>query len=104
MRKLRRSSQGMSMSESERTWVVDRIEGEVAVLVADDDQEILDMPLNVLPRGLREGAVLRVTEINGHPLWVSATVDEESRLRRLREAETALDELKNRDPGGDIVL
>ena len=104
MRKLRRSSQGMSMSESERTWVVDRIEGEVAVLVADDDQEILDMPLNVLPRGLREGTVLRVTESNGHPLWVSATLDEESRLRRLREAETALDELKNRDPGGDIVL
>jgi len=92
------------MSESERTWVVDRIEGEVAVLVADDDQEILDMPLNVLPRGLREGAVLRVAESNGHPLWVSATLDEESSLRRLREAETALDELKNRDPGGDIVL
>ena len=104
MRKLRRSSQGMSMSESERTWVVDRIEGEVAVLVADDDQEILDMPLNVLPRGLREGAVLRVTESKGHPLWGSAMLDEELRLKRLRQAETILDELKNRDPGGDIVL
>ena len=43
------------MSESERTWIVDRIEGEVAVLVADDDQETLDMPLDVLPRGVREG-------------------------------------------------
>jgi hypothetical protein len=104
MRKLRRSSQGMSMSESERTWVVDRIEGEVAVLVADDDQEILDMPLNVLPRGLREGAVLKVPESKGHPLWGSAMLDEELRLKRLRQAETILDELKNRDPGGDIVL
>lgn len=104
MRKLRRSSQDMSMSESERTWVVDRIEGEVAVLVADDDQEILDMPLNVLPRGLREGAVLKVPESKGHPLWGSAMLDEELRLKRLRQAETILDELKNRDPGGDIVL
>jgi hypothetical protein len=92
------------MSESERTWVVDRIEGEVAVLVADDDQEILDMPLNVLPRGLREGAVLKVPESKGHPLWGSAMLDEELRLKRLRQAETILDELKNRDPGGDIVL
>ena len=68
------------MSEIQRIWVIDRIEGEIAVLVADDDQEILDMPLNVLPRGLREGAVLRVTESNGHPLWVSATLDEEASL------------------------
>ena len=92
------------MSESERTWVVDRIEGEVAVLVADDNQETLDMPLNILPRGLREGTVLRVTESKGHPLWTSAMLDEELRLRSLKQAETALDELKNRDPGGDIVL
>ena len=94
----------MSMSESERTWVVDRIEGEVAVLVADDDQETLDMPLNVLPRGVRGGTVLKVPESKGHPLWVSAVLDEELRLKRLGQAETTLDELKNRDPGGDIVL
>ena len=48
----------MSMSEKERIWVVDRIEGEAAVLVADDDQEMLDIPLNVLPHGVREGTVL----------------------------------------------
>ena len=92
------------MSERERTWVVDRIEGEVAVLVADDDQEALDMPLNVLPRGVREGTVLKVPERKGHPLWISATLDEELRLKILKQAETTLDALKNRDPGGDIVL
>ena len=92
------------MSEKERIWVVDRIEGEVAVLVADDDQGTLDMPLTILPRGLREGTVLRVTESKGHLLWVSAMLDEDLRLKRLRQAETALHELKNRDPGGDIVL
>ena len=92
------------MSEAERIWVVDRVEGRIAVLVADDDEETLDVPLNVLPHGLREGTVLRVTESEGHPLWASATLDEELRLKRLRQAETALNELKSRDPGGDIVL
>ena len=92
------------MSEAERIWVVDRVEGRIAVLVADDDEETLDVPLNVLPHGLREGTVLRVTESKGHLLWVSAMLDEDLRLKRLRQAETALHELKNRDPGGDIVL
>ena len=92
------------MSDAERIWVVDRVEGRIAVLVADDDEETLDAPLNVLPHGLREGTVLRVTESEGHPLWASAMLDEELRLRRLRQAETALNELKSRDPGGDIVL
>ena len=92
------------MSEAERIWVVDRVEGRIAVLVADDDEETLDVPLNVLPHVLREGTVLRVTESEGHPLWASAMLDEELRLRRLRQAETALNELKSRDPGGDIVL
>ena len=92
------------MSEAERIWVVDRVEGRIAVLVADDDEETLNVPLNVLPHGLREGTVLRVTESEGHPLWASAMLDEELRLRRLRQAETALNELKSRDPGGDIVL
>ena len=94
----------MSMSERERIWVVDRIEGEAAVLVADDDQEMLDIPLNVLPHGVREGKVLRVTESKDHLLWVSAMLDEDFRLKRFRHAETIQDELKNRDPGGDIVL
>jgi len=92
------------MSEAERIWVVDRVEGRIGVLVADDDEETLNVPLNVLPHGLREGTVLRVTESEGHPLWASAMLDEELRLRRLRQAETALNELKSRDPGGDIVL
>ena len=94
----------MSMSERERIWVVDRIEGEAAVVVADDDQEMLDIPLNVLPHGVREGTVLRVTESKDHLLWVSAMLDEDLRLKRLRQAETALHELKSRDSGGDIVL
>ena len=84
--------------------LVDAGQGKIAVLVTDDDEETLDVPLNVLPHGLREGTVLRVTESEGHPLWASAMLDEDLRLRRLRQTETALNELKSRDPGGDIVL
>jgi len=92
------------MSEVERIWVVDRVEGGVAVLVADDEEETLDVPLRVLPPGSREGSALRVGESAGEPLWTSAVLDEEFRLERLKQAEAALDELRKRDPGGDIVL
>ena len=92
------------MSDTERIWVVDRIEREVAVLMADHNPEMLDIALNILPDGLREGSVLKVAEDMDGPLWASASLDEESKLERLREAEEVLDELRQRDPGGDIVL
>ena len=92
------------MSDTERIWVVDRIEREAAVLVADENQEMLDIALDILPDGLREGSVLKVAEAMDGPLWASASLDEESKLERLREAEEVLDELRQRDPGGDIVL
>ena len=92
------------MSDTERIWVVDRIEREVAVLVGDDSGEMTEVPVNALPNGLQEGSVLRVPEDMGERLWASASLDEESRLARLAEAEEILDELRQRDPGGDIVL
>ena len=85
-------------------WVVDRVEGGIAVLVADDDEETLDVQLDILPPGSREGSVLRVGESAGEPLWSSAVLDEEFRLERLRHAEAVIDDLRKRDPGGDIVL
>jgi hypothetical protein len=92
------------MSEAERIWVIDRVEGGIAVLVADDDRETLNLPLGVLPPGSREGSVLRVGVSAGEPRWTSSVLDEEFRLERLKQAEDALDELRKRDPGGDIVL
>ena len=56
------------MNENERVWVVDRVEAGFAVLVADDDQETLDVPLGVLPQGSREGSILLVPEQNGRTL------------------------------------
>ncbi len=87
-----------------RVWVIDRIEGAAAVLVADDDGSVADVPLSHLPAGVREGAVLRVPQPDGEPRWEAAEADEEARQARLGEAEAALDRLRRRDPGGDIEL
>ena len=118
----------------EGIWVVDRIEGTVAVLVRDEDaptedghlvdarredarrgnagreggsqldgrQE--DVPVTLLPAGIREGVVLRVPEPGGSPAWAHAVVDEELHEARLREAEEVLERLRRRDPGGDVAL
>ena len=87
-----------------RIWVVDRVEPPVAVVVADDDERQVDVPLASLPAGVRAGAVLRVPEEDKAPLWEAAKVDEDLRRVRMREAEAALDRLRRRDPGGDIVV
>ncbi|MXX55503.1 MAG: DUF3006 domain-containing protein [Gemmatimonadetes bacterium] len=88
----------------ESVWVVDRVEGAVAVLVRDEDAHHEDVPVTLLPAGVGEGAVLRVPEFGDSPAWAHATVDEELRMARLREAEEVLDRLRRRDPGGDVVL
>ncbi len=93
------------MSEPQGIWVVDRIEGDTAVLVEDATGRSLDVARSLMSVSVEEGTVLRVpvTE-EGRPNWRSAVLDEELRQRRLAEARDVLDELKRRDPGGDVVL
>lgn len=85
-------------------WVVDRVEGAIAVLVRDEDERTEDVPVRALPAGSREGSVLRVPELDGRPDWTAAVLDEVVRRARLREAEEVLERLRRRDPGGDIEL
>jgi hypothetical protein len=63
------------MSERETFYTVDRMEGEIAVLVA-----------------------------NGEPEWSSATIDDTERGRRVRQARERFERLRRTDPGGDVVL
>ena len=88
----------------ESVWVVDRIESDVAILIADRDGRQADVPVAGLPAGVAEGTVLRVPEADGRPVWSEAVADEEARQARLREAEEVLQRLRRRDPGGDVVL
>ena len=85
-------------------WVVDRVEGAIAVLVRDGDERTEDVPVRALPGGSRDGSVLRVPEPDGRPDWTAAVLDEDARRARLREAEEVLERLRRRDPGGDIEL
>lgn len=93
------------MSESQWIWVVDRVEGDTVVLVEDGTGRTLEVARSLISVTLDEGTLLRVplTE-EGSPDWGLVVLDEELRQRRLAEARDALEELKTRDPGGDVVL
>ena len=85
-----------------RHFVVDRLHGTTAVLVAED-QEPISIAVTRLPSGIREGTVLRVrVDGDGAVAWESAEFDEMERRRLEREARDRLDRLRQRDPGGDI--
>lgn len=71
------------------SWSIDRIEGDIAVLVADDGSGTTQVPLASLPPGSQEGSVLR--NVGGG--WV---LDE--------EAGAAMGGLGAQDPGGALML
>ena len=93
------------LSGSRGIWVVDRIEGDTVVLVEDETGRTSEVSRSLISVSVEEGTVLRVpvTE-EGEPDWRSAEPDEELRRRRLAEARDVLEQLKARDPGGDVVL
>ena len=93
------------MSERQGVWVVDRIEGDTAVLIEDGTGRSLDVARSLMSVSVAEGTVLRVpiTE-EGGPDWKSAVLDEELRQRRLAEARNILEELKTRDPDRKSVV
>jgi hypothetical protein len=91
-------------SEEELVLVIDRIEGQVAVLISGS-KKLLNVSVGKLPATVSEGAVLRVPiGAAGAPIWGEARVDEVSTQRRREEAQKILSELRKRDPGGDIQL
>ena len=88
-----------------RTFVVDRREGAVLVLV-DDAERTTDIPGSRVPKSCRvEGAVLRVPlDAGGEAVWEKARRDRVEERRRIAELEDRIKRLRRSDPGGDIVL
>jgi len=85
-------------------YAVDRLEGQMAVLVGDDESTV-DLPRSSLPARVREGSVLRVElGSDGKPDWSSAKTDDKERERRLKSAQERLNRMSASDPGGDITL
>ena len=88
-----------------RTFVVDRREGKIVVLV-DDEGKTVEVDRAKLPTRCRqEGAVLRVPLGNGSiPVWRNAVRDRAEEQRRLTELTERLEKLKRKDRGGDVSL
>jgi len=81
-------------------YVVDRIEGGRAVVIADDGRTF-EVERQRLPAGCTEGSVLRAGD---SPEWQTAILDEPERQRRLDRARATLRDLAADDRGGDIDL
>jgi hypothetical protein len=91
------------MSGSPLTFVVDRIEESLAVLIPENKAREEVISLSLLPRGTREGSVIRV-DAGAGAAWRTARLDE-ARCRELEErAEQGLRKLRRRDPGGLSTL
>lgn len=85
----------MANEQSHSVWVVDQIEESTASIEVDGDQ-MITVPQRMLPKGVREGQVLRVT----------IEIDEAATQRELKESEAQVKKGRKRgnDPGGDITL
>jgi hypothetical protein len=87
---------------TDKLYAVDRIEGALAVLI-DDAGRAVDVRVDLLPPALEEGSVVRVPHgPAGDPDWSAARLVPGEAERRRAEARDRLDELRRRDPGGDI--
>ena len=87
-----------------RIWAVDRIEGDTAVLVSDVDSKVIQVSLTKLPEGTEEKSILHAFERRGQPVWSSAVLDESIEVQKESESEEIMEGLKQRDPGGDIII
>ncbi len=88
--------------QTEKTYVVDRIEGELVVLVEDESGEKVNLDSWELPP-VDEGTVLAVKlDNNGKTQWGSVSVLEDETERRKNMGKERIEELKRRDPGSDI--
>ena len=92
------------MSTNLEYLTVDRFESGISVLVSDNE-DVFEVKRSVLPEGAIPGTVLCVTRNqDGEVLWDEASVDEQATTERLAQAETILEDLRGRDPSGDIAL
>jgi hypothetical protein len=72
--------------------VIDRFEGNVAVLIVGEDEKRMDVPQKLLPRNAREGYWLQVEIADGEVR--SAVIDEEETARVKQRIAEKLERLR----------
>jgi hypothetical protein len=82
------------------TWVVDGLEGRLARVELEDGQTV-DLSLASLPRGVKEGDVLRM-QLEGGDFTLE--IDPVETARRQAGAQAQLDALNQAAPSGEIDL
>jgi len=75
--------------------VIDRFEGNMAVLSLKDGQEQLVIPRKTLPHGVKEGHWLQVEVVDGK--LVSAIIDEEETAKAKQRIAEKLEKLRRGD-------
>ena len=86
-------------------WVVDRIEGGLAVLVEEEGEIVVEVAAAELGEHAVEGAVLVVPLGGvGEPVWSRAERSPQEEEQRLERGTDRLERLRKRDPGGDVDL
>lgn len=81
-----------------KTFSVDRLDGRLARLVADDGS-VADIPRRWLPSALREGNVMRVAVRPGGLDWASAQTDDAAQTLREAVIGLMLEELRWKSRG-----
>ena len=89
---------------TEQQYAVDQLTATTAVLI-DENGNTIAIPKNRLGVTPEEGMILFIpVDSSGTPNWYEARVDQEAAEEARMEARKILDELKERDPGGDVKL
>ncbi|HEY8483862.1 MAG TPA: DUF3006 domain-containing protein [Longimicrobiales bacterium] len=92
------------MSSETHRLVVDRFEGDL-VVVEVDGERFLDLPRWLLPPGVREDDVIVVRRTTGeNRVTLELEVDPAATAAARAEARRLIDELRRKDPGGDLSL
>ena len=84
------------MSEPQR-WVIDAIEEHVASIELPDGK-MIQLPVSVLPKGAKQGQVVRVT------FEVDAAATKQALEASAAQVKKGSEASKKRDAGGDIAL
>src|SRR3954469_21348193 len=91
-------------------WVVEAVRPGV-VRAEEGGERMISIPPHLLPPGVTEGQVLRVTPAPGtgpDAIVLTIAVDREGAAKALRKSKAAIKEAMDtsarRDPGGDVAL